>query len=809
MLIREIRWAFRSCRKTPGFVALASGILALGIGANTAVFSIIQATLLRALPYPQPEQLALLWEKHPQLPDRLLPVTQGNYLDWSESGDAIEQSAAFRSRSMVLTGAGDAHRLEGLRASASLLEMIGITPMLGRGFSPEEDRPGGPEAVLLSHGLWQRRFGSDEAIVGRSLRLDGRPHTVVGVLPPEFLFPPPVEMLGNLRQFDPQFLVPLQADPSQRRFHNILMLVRIRQGLDPRQAEARLAATAVRLAQDHPDWNSPGLEAVLAPLHRQATAGSRSTLLLAMAAVGLILLIACVNVANLILARSAARRREIAVRLALGAGRWRVTRQLLLESSFLALAGSAAGVVIATASLKPLASLAGQRVPRLGPIEVDGTVLLFALGAALATTLLFGLFPALQACTGDWGHALRGGREGGHMRQGLRKSLAAVQIALATVLLIGAGLLVRSLFSLQAVDPGFESRNVQAFEIHLDANRYADLRAVNDFVDRGLAEIRSLPQVLNAAAVSRVPLSGADGLGTFDIQGHPSSTGDERRLVGYLFASPEYFQTMEIPLLQGRSFDAGDRADGLAVAIVDQALAERFWPGRSPIGSMISSGLDSQGETLWANVVGVAASVRQEGLEADLRGTIYYPLSQHRLQRLQLAVLSSGDTSQAASAVRQRLRQLDRDLAIEVRTMESYLREASAGRRSPTLLATILATMALILAAAGLYGLMSFLVAQRTREIGIRVALGADRTKVTRLIASEAARLAAIGLAAGLLGAWALSRSLSGVLFGIDHSDPATYAASGIVLAAVSLLAAWLPARKAARLDPLEALRNS
>jgi putative ABC transport system permease protein len=802
-VIHDLKTAFRGLARSPGFTTAAVVTLALGIGANCTIFSVVDGVLLRPLPYPEPERLVLLWERHNQLPEMM--VSWPDYLDWKERNRVFEDLAVYnRYENVTLTGEGDPELLAAGRITGNLLRILGTRPALGRGFLPEEDRPGAERVAILGHALWQRRFAGDPGILGRTVVLDGRPHAVVGVMPPGHDFP-----RGN------EIYLPLGAHVDERMLDRgnhpgLVGLGRLRPGVLLEAARADMDRVARALEAEHPLTNE-GVGAQVFPLREMVVGEVRPVLLVLLGSVGFVLLIACANVANLLLARGARRRQEIAVRTALGAARPRLVRQLLTESCVLALAGGAAGTLLAFWGVDLLRGLAADRIPRITSVSVDGRVLLFTLTLSLLTGILFGAVPALQVSGAEPGALLRqgGAGPGGATRQRLRGALVVTQVALTLVLLVGAGLLARSFAKLQAVDPGFAAGGLMAARLTLPATRYPDDASLVGFCREAVARLGRLPGVAGAAAGSPAPFSRSGWQTGITIEGMPAPEARDQPLVDAMVATPGYFRTMAIPMLRGREFTERDQAPSPRVIVVNRAFARRFFGAEEAIGRRVLIGAPGDPGP-WMEIVGVAGDVRRQDLQVVPRPMMHLPYAQApgELRRLSLLIRTGLDPEAAAPAIRGVLRALDPDLPLHYLTpMTVLIGESVAPRRLTVLLLAFLAALALGIACLGIGAIMAFSVAQRTREFGIRMALGARRSDVLRMVVWQGLRLTTGGLALGLAGSLGLSRLLSGLLFGVTPTDPATYAVVATLLALVSLAACWIPARRATRVDPAVALR--
>jgi len=806
-LLRDLRISLRTLGRRHGFVAVAVATLALAIGANSAIFSVVRGVLLQPPPYPEPERLVWLWET-----DRLRGTDQegasvADYYDLREGTRAFAALAVLRPLGLTLTGDGEPERLPAGKASSELFAALGLAPVLGRGFTPAEDAAGGEPVVVLSEGLWRRRFGADPDILGRRLRLDGVERTVVGVMPSEAGIPPGPEQLWIPSEF-----TALEAGDDYRGVHNQLVLARLAPGVPLETAQAEVGAVMARLERDHADDNL-GRGARLVPFHEQTVGGVRPALLVLLAAVGAVLLIACANVANLMLARAAARRREIALRTALGASRRRVVQQLLVESLLLAAAGGGLGLLLATWGVDALVALGGAGVPRLDEVRLDGAVLAFTAALALATGLACGLLPALRASRPDLRGALTEGGRGGGLsarRSRLRRALVVIEVAAAVVLVIAAGLLLRSFWRVLAVDPGLDPDRVLVVDLELPQASYPFPEGwpVFDW-PRGVGFVRALeerigdlPGVAGATTALNAPL--ASGWTTrVSVVGQPEVPEGELDEARFRPVGPGWFRLLRIPLAAGREFVAADDGSAPRVAIVNQAFVRRYFPGGNPLGESINIfGVPRE-------IVGVAGDVRFRGREADVQPTMYVPFHQNPLSALSLVVRAEGDPLALVPAVRGAIRALDPDLPlVEVATLEQTLAGSLAQRRFTLSLLALFAALALVLAAVGIYGTVALGVVERTHEIGVRLALGGDRGDVLRLVLGQGLGLTLAGVALGLAGALAVRRALAALLFEVGPGDPLTWAAVPAVLAAVALAASWLPARRATAVDPVVALHQ-
>ncbi|HEX7049876.1 MAG TPA: ABC transporter permease [Longimicrobiales bacterium] len=807
-ILRDLRYAARQLLKRPGFTAIAVLALALGIGANTAVFSVVDAVLLEPLPFKEPERLMVLWEQETAVPDRPPePTSAATFQDWRAQSRTFDELAAWVYSGFALTGAGEPEEIGTVRASANLFRLLGVEPALGRAFLPEEEQPGRHRIVILSHGLWQRRFGGDPGILGRSLTLDGEPYAVVGVMPAGFRFPDD----DDVGMWVPLSYLPYELRSRGQRMFNVVGRLAADATLE--QAQNEMSTIAGRLAVQYPEAHR-GWDVLVQPAREVVIGETRPALLVLLGAVAFVLLIACANVASLLLARAADRQREIAVRSALGASRRRLVRALLVESGLVALLGGAAGLLLAVWGLDLILALAPEGLPRWNVIRIDGDVLAFTTFAAAATALLAGLAPALNASRAAPASALREGSdrttEGAGGRR-LRHAMIVAEVALSIVLLVGAGLLIRSFHRLSNVDPGFDADHLLAAAIFLPDNRYPDDARQIHFFESLLERVRSLPGVTSVGAVTTLPMNpvGIDHDMPFRVPGTPEALADPLPQADFRIASEGYFRTMGIPLLRGRGFTARDRADAPCVIVVNETFVQRFLPpGSDPLRESVVIG-DDPGDPA-CDIIGVVGNVRHRGLDAVPRPEFYVAFRQvYSYGTLTLAVRTTRDPLALAQAVKEQVFALDPALPVaELATMDALVADSVADRRFHLSLLGAFAALAVILAASGIYGVISYTVAQRTREIGIRIALGARRGEVLRAVLGQGARLAALGAAFGLAGALLLTRSLAGMLYEVSPTDPLTFGGVAAVLAAIALLASWLPARRAARVDPMVALRS-
>ena len=800
---QDLRYGFRALLRNPGFCAVAILALALGIGPNTAIFTMVNAVLLKPLPVPEPQRVVMIWGTMLKSGFDQLPVSGADYLDWKKQSTSFEEMAAafaIPEYGLNVSGAGEPERVPAATASKEFLPALGIRPIAGRNFRPEEDRPGGAPAVLISNVFWQRRFHADPSAIGRTLTVDGVPRTIVGVVPHE---------LGEMVAAD--LWLPTAIDPNnpERRNHNYGVVALLRPGVTVAQARAEMTVIAQRLERAYPASNT-GYGITVFPMAEMFTGRIRPVLMILLGAVGLLLLIACSNLANLLLARAATREKEIAVRAALGAARSRIVRQLLTESLVLAIAGGSLGLLLAIWTVHVLRGVVPDMFPMLQHMRVDLSVLSFTLGLSILTGLLFGMVPAWKSSYADLNTTLKeaGGRSesaGGSHR--VRSFLLASQVALAVLLSVSAGLLLRSFVRVAAVNPGVRVAHILTMNLSLPTVKY-DTPAKRASFYRDLTErLESLPGVRSAGAVMFLPLrvsllSFRIGVSGFQIQGRPPVSPGQDPMADYRIATPGYFNTIGIGLRQGRLFDQHDDLDAKRVALINQAMASRYFPGENPLGQHLATGGASM------EIVGVVADAKLYGLDAPIEPAIYVPHRQHPGESMGLAVHTRGDPAAIASAVRTEILKLDPEQPISsVRTMETVLSDSLMLRRVSMLMLAVFAALALTLAAVGIYGLTAYSVSRRTHEIGLRVALGASQAQILRLVVVRGLVLATIGAAIGLAAALQLTRALSGMLYGVTATDPLVFAGVPLLLVAVSAIASYVPARKAMRIDPLMALR--
>jgi putative ABC transport system permease protein len=805
-LWQDLRYGLRMLAKNPGFTIVAVIALALGIGANSAIFSVVNTVLLRPLPYKNPERLVMVWEENSKQGFPRDVPSPANFMDWRDQNHAFESMAAIVDLSFNLTGAGDPERIDGRRVSASLFSLLGVEPQLGRAFRAEEDRPGANHVVIIGHGLWQRRFGSDPGIIGKPINLNGESFIVVGVMPRTFQFPSRTDQIWVPIAFNTK-------EAGERGNHYLGVIARIKPGVTLQRAQAEMTTIATRLQQQYPGTNT-SIGAVVTPLHEQVVGDIKPALLILLGAVAFVLLIACANVANLLLARAAVRQKEIALRLALGAGRARLIRQFLTESVLLAAFGGSIGLLLAIVGLSILKRFIPSNISQAQAITIDARVLIFTVLVSLVTGLIFGLAPATQAANFNLNDTLKeGGRDSvaGSRGNRIRGLLVICEVAVSFILLIGAGLLINSFLHLRNVDPGFRAENALTMKIVLPEVRYADKEQRGVFYRELIRRVETLPGVISAAVATNLPLAETGNSVEVSIEGRADPAPDRVPIVITRIISPRYFETMGIPLLKGRVFTEADKSESESpsVIVVSETTARTFWPGEDVLGKQLKVGSPSTSENKWLTVVGVVRDVRQYELVVEPKPQMYLPFTQANFfEPRALVVKTNIAPLSLATAVRKTVWEIDKDQPVsDIASMENVVSESVARQRFSMLLLGIFATLALVLAAVGIYGVMSYSVAQRTREIGIRMALGAPRSDVLKLIIGQGLRLVVTGVLIGLAAAFVLTRVMSSLLFGISATDPITFVTISVVLVSVAVLASYIPALRATRVDPMFALR--
>jgi putative ABC transport system permease protein len=779
--------------------------LALGIGGTSAIFSVVNGVLLRPFPYADPDRLVVVWERNLSRGLPYMFASPPNYADWRAQNNVFDEMGAFSRRRYILEGETESNVARGASVTAGMFSVLGASPLLGRLFNSADDIEGSPRVVLLSHGSWQTRFGADPGVLGRSIRLGGIPHTVVGVMPPGFEFPPPIVLEGAIPTEETELWVPFAMDMEggNRAAHFMTVIARLKDGVDLRTADAEMNTVARRLQQEYPSFNA-GWDISLTPLDRQVLGDVSAQLFILLGAVGLVLLIACVNVANLLLARGTTRLKEFALRASLGAARGRLVRQLITESLGLSLIGGALGLGVALWGAKALARLGPQNIPRLEGVGLDASVLGFTLLVSLLTGALFGLAPAFQGATENLSQRLREAGRGQAESRGssrLRSALVVAEVGLSLVLLVGAGLLIQSFVRLSGVDTGFESRDRLTLRISPLESRYpedAHLVAAYTELERRL---NSTPGILAAGFINSIPLAVDRGGTSFLKEGETEVPANENRSVNFAVVTPTYFRAMGIRLVQGREFSEVDGPQVESVVIVNDAFVRRHFPDQSPVG--IRLGVHGQA----FRIVGVVGGVRHASLRVDPNPSIYVPYAQIPWSR-SMSLVVRGEPEAALAAARGVIRQFDQTLPIyDVKSMQQILGESLARMRFSTTLMLAFAIVALLLAAVGIYGVIAYSVSRRTQEIGVRMAIGAERSDVLQLVLGQGMRLVGIGVLVGVAASLGLSRFLGGLVYGVGTTDVVTLIGVALLLVVVAILACYVPARRAMRVEPVEALR--
>ena len=799
-ILHDLRFALRTLRRNRGFTIAAVLTLALGIGANAAIFSVVNSVLLRPLPYAEPERLITVWGNYESI--GRAPASLPDFRDWRAGTRAVPAMGARYGTAFTLTGVGEPEQINADRVTANFFALLGVRPALGRGFLAEEEQVGGnDDVVVLSHGFWQRRFAGDSAVLGRTLQLSGRAYTVVGIAPERFVFWRPVDAWAPFR---------VDTADAGRRSEYLTVFGRLAPGTTIERAAADLSTVAQQLARQYPETNASWTKLEAVSLRETLVGDVRTPLLVFMGAVGLVLLIACANVANLLLARAASREREVAVRTALGAGRGRLVRQLLTESVLLALLGAGAGLLLAYWAVDALRLSGTTLVPRVEEVSIDATVLLFAVALAVVTGLLFGLAPALRVGLGDVHGALKDGARGGTGGRAtrLRSALVLGEVAVALMLLVGAGLLVRSFDELNRVEAGFEPAGVLTFGINLPVARYDSIgRAVA--AQAGLLErLRAMPGVQGVALSNTLPLQGA-GYWSFSIAGRPEPAPGALQDAQPFTVTHQYFDVHGIRLVQGRLLEAGDVDGRPPVAVVNEQMVRQYFQGREPIGARVTFGDPRDTSTTWLTIVGVVEDVAYEGMQAPKYAQVYRSRAQFPGRSAYVSIRTTGEPATLVAGARAAVKAVDPNVPlVDVKTMEERLGESLAQPRVSVALLGVFAGVAVLLAAIGIYGVLSYAVTQRTREIGIRLALGASTAEVVRLVVRQGMLPAVIGVAVGVAGALLGTRLMSSLLFGVTATDPLTYAAVALFLTAVAFVASWVPAMRATRVEPVTALRQ-
>lgn len=800
-LLQDLRYALRMLAKNPGFAIVAVLALTLGIGADTAIFSVVNSVLLRPLPYDESDRLVFLNERSPVI--EVMSVAYPNFLDWRDQNDVFENIGVFRRQNYTLTGSGEPERLIGGMISADLFDALRVKAAFGRVFINDEDKPGSSPVAVLSHALWQRKFGGDPNILNQSITLDGRSFTIIGIMSPDFLPPRQADLWTPVGQ--------ASADPGwvNRGNHpGLFGVARLKSGVTLQQATEAMEIVAANLEKQYPDSNT-GNRITVTPLLDQYVRNVRRALWVLLGAVGFVLLIACANVANLLLARATSRQKEIAIRTALGASRWRIVRQLLTESLLLAIAGGGLGLLLANWGVKLIVAISPNSIPRSREIVLDNRVLIFTIVVSALTGIIFGLAPALQLSKPDLNETLKdAGRGSTGRRHVFRSVLVVAEVALTLVLLVGAGLMVRSFYRLQQVDPGFNYDNLLTFVITLPQRKYPDDQSRLNFFDQVAEKIRALPGVEMVGLSSGLPLGNNGWQNSFVVDGQPPPEPGKTPLAEAATASPDYFTAMGITILKGRNFSEQDNKDSARVVIIDEEFAKRFWPDEDAIGKRIRPGGNSPNNPL-AEVVGIARRVKMDGLSQESnRVQAYYPYRQLPGAGMNITIKTKADPESLIAAARQQVLSVDPDQPLyNVNTLEQLRADSIAPDRLYLILFGVFAGVALILAAVGIYGVMAYSVTQRTHEIGIRMALGAQASNVLGMIIRQGMKLALGGLVIGIIVAWLATRVMTSFLFGVSATDTVTFIAVPAVLAVVAFAACALPARRATKVDPMIALR--
>jgi putative ABC transport system permease protein len=805
-LIKDIRYAMRGLVKRPAFTIIALLTLALGIGANTAIFSVVNAVLLRPLPFRDPEQVVMVWEDASFAGFPLNTPAPANYVDWKNQNQSFADMAASAEQSFNLTGDGDPERVTAYAVTHNFFPLFGVQPLIGRGFLPEEDRPGSNKVVVLSYSLWQSRYGGDAHVLNRDIQLNGEKHTVVGVMPASFQF-----LDSEVRMWVPLALD--QEDMANRGGHYLNVAARLKPGVVVTQAQADMNAIMRRIATDHPDDTFDGkLGAVVLPMRDQVVGAARGSLVVLVVAVAFVLLIACANVAGLLLARAVGRRREIALRMALGAGRPTVVRQLLTESLLLSLVAGVLGTFLAYWSFSFLQRLVPEEMAVSMSLHIDTRILLFTILISIVTGIIFGLVPALQAAKVDLNEALKAGSSRVTSTGALRSSMIVFEVALSLVLLICAGLLIQTLFQIFRQYSVLEPEKILTMRTVLPREKYKEPTQRNNFYRQVLERVEHLPGVDAAGYATSVPLSWKGGTSGFLPEGIKSPIPGMAYDANHREVSANYLQTMNIPLRAGRYFDGRDNEKSMPVVIINETMARQYWPGENALGRRLKIGDPDEPGKQWKQIVGIVADVRQMGLDEPVKAEMYLPYQQVTdwpfFAPRDLAIRTSGDTSNLVGSVRQIIREVDPDQPVSnVATMAELLGTEASQRRMGMIMLVAFAALALLLASLGIYGVLAYFVTQHTSEIGVRLALGATTRNILFLVLRKGMGLTLLGVVIGLAAALAFTRLMSSLLFGVKAIDPLTFVTVPLLLAGVALLACYLPARRATKVDPLVALR--
>jgi len=804
LLLKDIRYGIRGLLKRPGFTVIALITLALGIGANTAIFSVVNAVLLRPLPFQNPEQLVILWEDATFVGFPHNTPAPANYVDWKTQNQSFADMAASHETSFNLTGDGEPERVTAYAVTGNFFPLLGVQPLLGRSFVAEEDRPGANKVVVLSYSLWQSRYGGDRNVLNREILLNGEKHSVVGVMPASFQFFEKEARLWVPIAFD-------QEDLANRGGHYLIVVARLKPDVSVAQAQAEMNAIMRRIGIDHPAETMEGkIGAVVLPMRDQFVGNARGSLIVLLVAVAFVLLIACANVAGLLLARAVARRKEIALRMALGAGRARVIRQLLTESLLLAVTAGVLGSLLAYASFTFLQGLVPEEMALATSLKLDVRILVFTIAISIVTGIIFGLVPALQSANFDLNDALKQGSGRVTSTGRLRSSMIVFEVALSIVLLVGAGLLIQTLFQLFRQYSMLEPEKVLTMRTILPREKYKETQRRDNFYQQVLQRVEHLPGVVAAGYSTSIPLSWKGGTSGFYPEGLKAPIPGMAYDANHRQVSTNYLKAMNIPLRQGRYFESRDNAQSIPVAMVNETMARQYWPGENVLGRRFKLG-DPADDAPWMEIVGVVADVRQMGLDEPVKAEMYFPYQQDDTiwyVPRDLAIRTTGDTSNLVGSVRQIIREVDPDQPVSnVATMAEVLGTEAAQRRMGMIMLAGFAALALLLASLGIYGVLAYFVTQHTNEIGVRQALGATPRNILFLVLRKGMGLTLVGVGIGLAASFALTRLMSSLLFGVTAADPLTFVTVPLVLVGVALLACYIPARRATKVDPLVALR--
>jgi putative ABC transport system permease protein len=815
-LWNDLRYGWRVMRRSPGFAAVAILTLAIGIGANAAIFSIVNGVLLRPLPFPDSSRIVTIWETDANRNVVRGTASPAEFLDWRDMNHSFAELSGWRSLLFTITGSGNAEQVHGSQVTGNFFRMLGVGPVIGRDFSSEDEKPGREQVAILTYALWRRHYGGDSSVIGKSILLDEKPYTIIGILPRSF------SLYGVAPELD--IWVPFAFNRAQlnRENHELVIFGRLRPGVSLPQAQAEMETIVSQLKKQYPGIDQENGVRV-SGFHDELIKSLRPSMVILLAAVGFVLLIACANVANLMLARAATREREIAVRAALGAGRRRILRQLLTESALMALMGGALGIAVAYGGIHLLRGglppIGGRgQIPHVEWIGIDGTVLAFTLFVSLLTGIIFGLAPAIQISRSELFESLKEGSRGstaGRRSHFIQSSLVVSEVALSLMLLVGAGVLIRSFFLIMSDSLGFDPSNVFSMQIFLSAPHYPKAAQVNNFYQRVIEGVGALPGVKSASAANFLPLTGWSGFCDFDISGRATPPSGEHFTGQYRVADWRYLQTMGISVKQGRDLVASDGVDTQSVALINEALARRYWPNQDPVGQQIRLKFpdtrqpwDPEPREGWLNIVGIVSDVRDWEWGEQKIGQIYLPYTQNASRIMHLVVRSEGDPTQLVSGVRSVVASVDPNQPVtDARSMDDYLAASVSRRRLSMLLLVLFAGVATVLAAVGIYGVMAYAVTQRSHEIGIRMALGAEPNDVLRMVVSDGMKLAGIGLLIGIAASYAAVHYLASQLYGVKAKDPITVICVSVGLALVAISACYFPARRATKVDPLEALR--